>query len=57
MKLLVNEWDQSLEGALVAPTPIEQQPGDPRVGIGNAAILGQLSLRFRLWRSNATFYG
>ena len=42
VEFLVDERDQSLEGALVAPTPFEQQPGDPRVGIRNPAILGHL---------------
>src|SRR5436190_22780541 len=40
VQLLVDERDQSLEGALVALSPLEEQPGDLRVVIRNSAILG-----------------
>jgi len=40
MQLMVDERDQLLEGALVALSPLEQQPGDLRVLVSNPAILG-----------------
>jgi hypothetical protein len=43
MKLVMDKRDQSLEGALVAVGPFEEQCGDLRVGISNPAILGPFS--------------
>ena len=40
VEFLMDERDQSLEGALVALSPFEEQPGDVRVGIRNPGILG-----------------
>jgi hypothetical protein len=39
VKLLVNERDQSLEGLLVASSPLEEQAGDFRRLFRNCAIL------------------
>jgi hypothetical protein len=35
----MDERDQLVEGALVALSPFDQQPGDVRRGFGNVAIL------------------
>jgi hypothetical protein len=40
MELLMDERDQSVQRALVALSPLEQQSGDLRVVFGNPAILG-----------------
>jgi len=40
VKLLMDERDQTLKGALVAVGPFKEQCGDLRVGICNADILG-----------------
>jgi len=36
----MDEWNQSLEGALVAPSPFEQESGDFRIVMSNPGILG-----------------
>jgi len=43
VELLMDERYQSLEGALVAPSPFEQQSGDLRGVFRNATILSLLS--------------
>jgi len=45
VKLVVDEWNQLLEGAVVALSPFEQQAGDLRVVVRNACILGS----FKFW--------
>ena len=39
VKLVVYDWNQSLEGALVASPPLEKEPGDFRGILRNGAIL------------------
>jgi hypothetical protein len=39
VKLVVDDWNQSLEGALVASPPLEKEPGDFRGILRNGAIL------------------
>jgi len=45
VKLVMDEWNQLLEGSLVALSPFEQQTGDLRVVVRNACILGS----FKFW--------
>jgi hypothetical protein len=40
VELPVDEWNQLLEGALVALPPFEKEPGDLRGVLRNALMLG-----------------
>jgi hypothetical protein len=54
VELLVDKRDQSLESALVAPSPFEQQSGHLRVVISNRRILGPFS-PFQLFVTGSRF--